>query len=130
MELGFGLGWGSAWAKEFVRHAAPLADLGRVADDPNPNPNPNPNPSAPLADLGGVTDDEPPLRVRRLHEAAALRHRHRARLQPLLARRRAHVPVRWLGRRSAASGGPLEGWRMAARRLGPLPKEKEKRPGP
>ena len=34
------------------------------------------------------------------------------------------VPVRGLGRRSAALGGPLEGWRVASKRLGALPRIK------
>ena len=34
------------------------------------------------------------------------------------------VPVRGLGRRSAALGGPLEGWLVASKRLGPLPRMK------
>ena len=32
------------------------------------------------------------------------------------------VPVRGLGRRFSALGGPLEGWRVASKRLGPLPR--------
>ena len=34
------------------------------------------------------------------------------------------VPVSGLGRRSAALGGPLDGWRVASKRLGALPKAK------
>ena len=29
-----------------------------------------------------------------------------------------------LGRRSAALGGPLEGWQVASKRLGPLPRRR------
>ena len=32
------------------------------------------------------------------------------------------VPVRGLQRRSSALGGPLEGWLVASKRLGPLPR--------
>ena len=32
------------------------------------------------------------------------------------------VPVRGLRRRSSALGGPLEGWLVASKRLGPLPR--------
>ena len=35
---------------------------------------------------------------------------------------RVAVPVRGLGRRSSVSVGPLEGWLMASKRLGPLPR--------
>ena len=34
------------------------------------------------------------------------------------------VPVSGSARRSAALGGPLEGWRVASKRLGPLPRMK------
>ena len=34
------------------------------------------------------------------------------------------VPASGLGRRSSASGRPLEGWRVASKRLGPLPRRR------
>ena len=34
----------------------------------------------------------------------------------------AHVPVSGLGRRFSALGGPLEGWQVALKRLGALPR--------
>ena len=76
---------------------ARLLDLGRRARH-----------LAPLADADAAAREHPLLRVvaARLLSAAE------------------HVPVSGLGRRSAALGGPLEGWRVASKRLGPLPRRR------
>ena len=45
-------------------------------------------------------------------------------LDGLLLLERAHVPVSGLGRRSSLLGRPLEGWRVASKGLGPLPRRR------
>ena len=47
---------------------------------------------------------------------------HGARADLRLAR--GHVPVSGLGRRLSAFRGPLEGWRVASKEMGPLPRRR------
>jgi hypothetical protein len=53
-----------------------------------------------------------------LHVAAHAEH------QPQMHAQRTDVPASGLGRRSLVSGRPLEGWRVAAMGLGPLPRRR------
>ena len=72
---------------------------------PNPNPNPNPNPSP---------NPNPNPNPNHLRVGA--------RTRVLRAADDAQVPASGLGRRFSALGGPLEGWRVASKGLGPLPR--------
>ena len=66
-------------------------------------------------------DEEVLHAVERREERAA--REQAAPLQPdRRGEREEAVPVRGLGRRSAALRGPLEGWWVASKRLGPLPR--------
>ena len=76
---------------------ARLLDLGRRARH-----------LAPLADADAAAREHALLRVVAARLLAAAEH----------------VPVSGLARRSAALRGPLEGWRVASKRLGPLPRRR------
>ena len=68
-------------------------------------------------------DEEVLHAVERREERAA--REQAAPLQPdRRGEREEAVPVRGLGRRSAALRGPLEGWWVASKRLGPLPRRR------
>ena len=61
---------------------------------------------------------------RQLRERERGRLDHRVRVWLAVVQVERLVPVRGLGRRSAALGGPLEGWRVASKGLWPLPRRR------